>query len=132
MGFKETYAEQRAQHMTQDVKLWAELGNNHFAVSRNLFHTALTALLFTVEERDALYQRIHTDSVTALAADDVQAEVYTVRTLEADGEVDGKYFLRVLGRDGKRVDSTRKPIGKFQRHIVRASAADLKPESDVE
>lgn len=130
---KEVFKQKRAASIEARIKTWAEMGGDHFTAYPLLDRIALAMRIDnTSGERDDFYHDVNTRTVAALAKDGIMAEVYALRGDLGNGDEDTRDYVRVYERRGRPTEIDRLRLGDHQKYVVRASAADLKTESDVE
>ncbi len=130
---KENFKRKHAASIESRIKLWAEMGGNHFSAYPLLDRIALAMRINNESgERDAFYHGVNTLAVTELAKEGIMAEVYAMRGDFSYGNEDSRDYVRVYERGGRPTEIDRLKLSGYQKYVVRASAADLKPENDVE
>lgn len=130
---KETFKQKHAASIEGRMKMWAEMGSDHFTAYPLLDRIALAMRIDNESgERDDFYHDVNTRVMAMLAKDGIMAEVYARRGDFGNGGEDSRDYVRVYERHGRPTEIDRLKLNGYSKYVVRASAADLKPESDVE
>ncbi len=127
---KDTLKTAYAEAMKSRIELWAELGGNNFS-AHPLWRVTVLALSLEKDERMAVFRKADDAALRSLADKGIMAEVYASRTDDGNGVTDGRDRVLVYERHGVPTGIV-KPDRPGLTYVVRASAADLKTESDVE